>query len=120
MSLMLVSNVAFANCDWSTIREIDGPEFVYSPQCHDKVGKMVENEKDYKIQIESQKKAIELKDLTIQDLTKNSNMWEQEAHNQFKALENYKEAENTRTWLWFGGGVAATVLTIFLAGQASK
>ena len=121
LSLMFVCNVAFAdNCDWSTIKEIDGPEFVYSPECHNQVGKLVANEKDYKIQIDSQKKVIQLKDLTIKDLTANSNMWEKEAHSQFKALENYRSAEKTRTWLWFGGGVGATILAIVIAGQVSK
>jgi hypothetical protein len=94
--------------------------FLYSKECHSRVGLLVANEKDYKIQIEEQKKAIDLKDLTIKDLTTNSNMWEKEAKFQFQTLENYKKAEETRKWLWIGTGVGATLLAIVLAGQISK
>lgn len=117
--VFLLSSSAFADCKWSSIKEVEDG-FLYSEECHFKVGTLVANEKDYKIQIEEQKKAISLKDLTIKDLTTSSNMWEKEAKFQFQTLENYKEAEDKRKWLWIGTGVGATLLTIFLAGQVSK
>lgn len=118
--MLILPNFCLASeCDWSTIQTVSNG-YLYNNDCHNQVGIMVENEKDYRIQIDSQKKAIELKDLTIKDLRVNSDMWEKEAHVQFQSLENYKKAETTRTWLWFGGGVAATVLVIVLAGQVSN
>jgi hypothetical protein len=115
----LLSSNAFANCKWSSIKEVDDG-FLYSEECHIKVGTLVANEKDYKLLIEEQKKAISLKDLTIKDLTANSNMWEKEAKFQFQTLENYKKAEDKRKWLWIGTGAGATILAIVLAGQISK
>lgn len=118
-NLLMPLNFAMASCDWSLIERKED-KFLYPKECHHRVGILLENEEDYKIQVNSLRKTIELKDLTIKDLQGNSDMWEKEAKSQFERFEKYREAEDTRTLLWFGGGVGATVLLIFLTSQATK
>jgi hypothetical protein len=113
-------NLCFAgNCDWSTVY-LTGSGYLYNSECHNQVGILVENEKDFEIEVDSLRKAISIKDLTIQDLKANSSMWEGEATEQFQRFEKYKKAESTRTWLYVGGGAAAALLLVYVAGQTQK
>lgn len=110
-------------CKWSNIKQeirSDEPVFVYDKFCHHKVGVLVGNEKDYQLLTNSLKKTIELKDLQISETNKKAILWEEETKRQRIIFEEYRKAENMNRWLFFGGGVLATALSVYLAGQLAR
>lgn len=121
LTFSLISvNSAMADCKWSSdIKEVE-TGYLYSDDCHLRVGRLVQDEKDYKIEVKQLRKTIELKDLTIGDLKKDRNRWEDEAVEQFERFDKYKKAESKRTWLWFGLGVLATGAAVYGASHLNK
>jgi len=107
--ILLFSLNAQANCDWSKgITPGPNKTFIYSEECHQEVGKLVQANKDLQ-------KAIQLKDLAIQQSDTRVALWEKTADNEQDRLIKMDSEEKHNEILYFALGVATT----FLAGYAA-
>jgi len=121
----LLTNSAIS-CDWSTIKKQDS-EYVYSADCHKEVGKLVGKvEKLERANLERQKeaeslnKAIELKDLALNKADERIMNWRNETYNQHERLLRQEKLAKYNDWLYFGGGVGLTILSVWASGQLRK
>lgn len=115
-ALALFSSTCFAECDFSTgaVRQADGT-YQYTKECHIKVGELVQGAKIKDEQIQDYKKAIELKDLTIQKADQRTQLW---IDTSMKLEDNIQKIQSYRgrnEWIYFGLGA----LTVFAAGMAA-
>ena len=118
--LLFSSNVLFSGtCDWSTIKEQDN-KYVYSEDCHREVGKLVKESEIRKEQVEKLNKAIELKDLTIQKQEERVELWMNTSEKLEKKVTSWERWKEAHQWMYFGLGVLATGLSVYLAGKVYK
>ena len=106
--LLFTINTGLA-CDWSDIKKTENG-YLYPVECHTKVGKLVQNEKKLL-------KAIDLKDLALQKADERIVVWRNETYNQHDRLLKQQKYNDFTNWMYFGGGIAVTILSVWAAGQ---
>ena len=107
--LLLFPVLSWSNCDWKNIEEKEG-KYIYSEECHVKVGKTVKK-------AERQEKIITLQDLTINKYDERLELWinhSDKLEKRVTDMERFKELHST---LYFIGGVLFTSLAVYSAGQ---
>jgi len=118
ITLSLLSNIAFAECDFFTgISKLSNGNFEYTAECHKKVGKTVADLKDREEQVAKLEKIIELKDLAINIQEKRADLWmntSMKLEDRVNTIEQYK---STNQWLYFGLGVLVMGVAVWGAGQ---
>ncbi len=118
ISSILLSQSAFATCDFSSdIKAMPDGSYSYTRECHIEVGKAVKKVKLLEEEIVLLNKALELKDLALVKQKERADLWMDSAFKMNDKLQAYDSAARTSTWLYFGLGVAATVLSVWAAGQ---
>mgnify|MGYP003332930058 CR=1 FL=1 len=115
LATSMFSNIALADCKWAEVKKVEGG-FLYPDGCHDRVGKIVKDNDDYKIETEALRKTIDLKDLTIQKADERTELWRNTTFKVEDRLNNLESAAKTNQWVYFGLGV----LSVFAAGYAAK
>ena len=144
MSLMvlLLNQNALASCNWSTdVVKIDANTYSYSKDCHGEVGvigkalestkEALEERKKESEALRSEvkeltmsgtkiKKSLELKDLALDRADTIALKWRDETYNQHERLLKQEKLAQKKGWLYFGGGVALTILSVWAAGQISR
>lgn len=114
---LLLQSAFAGKCDWSKDIKREGDKFIYTPYCHNEVGLMVKDIKDYKIQVNELEKTIEMKDLVIEKADERIELWRKQSYNQYERLQKaYKWQDAENKW-YFVGGVVLTVLSVWAAGQ---
>jgi hypothetical protein len=109
--MLLLSVTAQATCNWKTgITPGPNKTFIYSQECHEAVGQLVQANKDLTA-------AIQLKDLAIQTSDSRVILWQKSANDEFDKLNQIESEQKHNDWLFFGGGVLATVLTGFMTAR---
>ena len=119
LCFVLLINCVMADCDWSKIEKKDNV-YLYTPELHKCVGALVEKEKLYKQETEALNKSLELKDLAIKKVEDRSEMWREKTfilEDKYNQQQKYKDY---RDWVFFGVGVLATGMSVWLAGQVYK
>jgi hypothetical protein len=121
VSLILVlctlSNLSFADCDWSTIKKnVDG-SYIYSSTLNLCVGNMVQDNKVKTKQIDDYIKAITMKDLMIQESDKKAQVWSDTSAKLEDRLQKVDSLEKKNDWLWFGLGILVTGAAVFGASK---
>jgi hypothetical protein len=118
MLLSFVSNVALADCDWSKgISPNKDGSYTYSKECHLRVGQLVEDNKTKDLQIADLNKAIQLKDLALQKSDERVNLWMDTSIKLENSLTKVDELQSKNNALYFGLGVASTILSVFVASK---
>lgn len=115
--LVVFSNTALADCDWSGIVANNNGTFTYSKELHLCVGQMKQDLDSAHAQIADYKKIIELKDLALDFSNKRADMWMDTSlklENRLNAIDSLRSKNET---LYFGLGVAMTALAVWGAGQ---
>lgn len=108
---------AFAECDFSTgIKEVEGG-FLYTKQCHLKVGQMNEQLELKDQQIIHLEKSIELKDLAISKSNERIELWMDTSYKLEERVNKIDRMNDFNKWLYFGIGVAVTGIAVYGAGQ---
>ena len=120
MVLLLAHTTAIASCNWKTDVIKKENYYAYSKGCHKEVGKALVDLDDYKIQEEKLRETIKLKDLALDTADKRIMGWREETYNQHSILESHAKMRRYENYLYFSGGIALTVLSIWAAGQISK
>lgn len=122
----LLANPAIS-CDWSKDVRKEGSNYVYTTDCHIEVGKTIKAKEELEkanserqAQVEKLGKAIELKDLALDRADQRIMNWRDEAYNQHERLLKQEKLAKYNDWLWFGGGVGLTILSVWAAGQLRK
>lgn len=116
-----ISNAAFADCDFSTgiTKQPDG-SFLYTKDCHLKVGEMKRDLEAANTQIVEYKKVIELKDLALSKSNERADLW---MNASFKLQDRMNAVDDLKTrnqLLLFLSGVAFTSLAVWGAGQLAR
>lgn len=111
--LNLISNLAFADCNWSTgIKTLPDGGFEYSKECHIKVGQLIQDNNTQTQQITDLNKAVSLKDLALTQSDARATLWFNTSSQLEDRLQKVDSLEKHNDWLFFGLGV----LTTFAAG----
>lgn len=119
ISILIFSNFAHADCDFSIgISPLPDGRFAYSKDCHLKVGELVQSEATKDKQIADLTQAIQLKDLAIDKADQRVHLWMDTSFKLEDDLGKVQNLQSGNNHLWFGLGVAATVLSIFVAAKA--
>lgn len=115
MLLTFVSNVALADCDFSTgITPGPNKTFVYSEECHLKVGQLVQQNTTLLAQVGDLTKAIDLKDLALTKADQRTQLWMDTNDKLQDRLSKIDEVYRHNELLYYGLGV----LTVFVAAYA--
>lgn len=118
ISMSLISNMAFASCNWSEdVKKNQDGSFSYSRGCHLEVGASLEELDLRRRQVEELKKSVELKDLAISYSEQRTQLWIDSSTKMNERLNQYEAARANAGWVYFGVGVAVTVLSVWAAGQ---
>lgn len=80
---------------------------------------LIEGEYDKKI-VKEQKRQITMKDLTIQEVDKRSDLWEKESERLREENDELKKGNNWKFWVGIFSGIALTVLSGWSVGQIAK
>lgn len=115
LALSLFGNIAFANCDYSDIKKVDGG-YLYTKELHLCVGEMKQD-----LEIEQKRtvkltEALTFKDLAIDNANKRADLWMNTSFKLEDRINTIDELRSRNQWLYFGLGV----LTVFAAGYAAK
>jgi hypothetical protein len=115
--LTLFSNIAVADCDFTTIKNLPNGNYEYSPQQHLCVGQLVQSDQVKSIQLKDLGAAIQLKDLALQKSDERIYLWRTTSYNEMDRMEKIESSRSTSNLLYFGLGA----LTVLGAGwMASK
>lgn len=117
LSICLFSNIAMADCDYSRIVRNENGTYTYTKELHLCVGEMKQDLAIAEGQNEKLRKAIELKDLTIQKADQRADMWMNTSFKMEDRINTIDKMRSTNSWLYFGLGVAAMFAATYAAGQ---
>lgn len=114
----LISAPSYGACDWAKdiTKNSDG-SYTYSKGCHIEVGSSLEELDLRRKQVLELNKTIELKDLAIKYADERTQIWIDSSLKMNDRLNQYEASRSKDYWVYFGLGVAATVLSVWTAGQ---
>ena len=142
MALLLNPMTVLASCNWSTdVVKVDANTYQYSKECHGEVGVIGKALKSKTEALEARKEesealraevkelklssakigeSLKLKDLALNRADDIALKWRDETYNQHQRLLNQEKLAQKKGWIYFGGGVALTILSVWAAGQLKK
>jgi hypothetical protein len=110
---IMTINSAFADCDFSSgITPGPNKTFIYTEECHLKVGHLVQDNAIMTKQLTDLNQAISLKDLALTKSDARAQLWMSTSENLEGRLQKVDSLEKSSQWLMFGLGA----LTVFGAG----
>jgi hypothetical protein len=114
----LLPNLCMAECDFSTgiVKQLDG-SFVYTKECHLRVGQIKQDLEISLRQVGDLTKAIELKDLALQKSDQRVNLWMDTSQKMEDRVIKIDELQNKNQWLMFGLGIVTTLGASYVASQ---
>lgn len=119
----LLTNVNAA-CNWKTDVVRQGSNYLFSKDCYKAVGilkvkaeELEQANNERKAQVKKQSASIKLKDLALDKADQRLMNWRSEAYNQHERLLKQQKLAKFNDWLYFGSGIALTVLSVWGAGQ---
>ena len=117
--LAFSSNVVFAadSCDWTKIKKLPDGNYEYPLNLHLCVGKLVEDSKVKDQQVQELNRAISLKDLAIKDSDARANQWLNTSMKLESNLNEVDKLQKGNDLIYFGLGIATTVIAIWGASQ---
>jgi hypothetical protein len=112
--ILLFSLNAQAACDWSKgITPGPNNTFIYTQECHQAVGQLVQANKDLTA-------AIQLKDLAIQNSDARVALWQKSSNDEFDRLQKIESDQKHNDWLYFGLGIATTFVAAYAASRVYR
>lgn len=106
---ILIPSIASAECDWQFIKNMSNGDYEYSPECHLKVGQLVQDNQVKLTQINDLNAALQLKDLAIQTSDARVALWQKTADDSMDRLTKVDSNQRTNEIIYFALG-ALTVL----------
>lgn len=118
IAALLLSQTIYGDCDFKTgITAGPNKTFIYSEECHQKVGSLVLDNKNKAQQVDDLLKAITLKDLAIKDSDQRATDWMSTSGTLEKRVQEIDKLEGTNKVLYFGLGVLTTFLAAYSAAK---
>lgn len=118
LMLCVLSNVAFAECDFKTgISPLSDGSFKYSEECHRKVGQIVQENKTKDAQIADLSQALTLKDLAIKKADDRAQLWMDTSLKLESNLSKIDELRSKNEVIYFALGVVFTGAAVWGASQ---
>lgn len=112
-----MSSPALAECKWATgIKKTEGG-YLYSDECHGRVGFLVKDVDDLNKEVESLRKTIDLKNLALDKADERVMLWRKESYEQFQYLQTQQQLARKNETLWFVLGIVVTGAAVWGAGQ---
>jgi len=74
-------------------------------------------EAERQVQVDRLSKSITLKDLALDKADQRMMNWRDESYNQHERLLKQQKLAKYNDWLYFGGGIGLTILSVWAAGQ---
>lgn len=115
--IISLSNVAIADCDFSTVVHNADGTMTYTKELHICVGQMKADLDSANAQIADYQRAISLKDLAITDSQNRSDIWMKSTFSLQDRIDKVDEYKSKNELLYFIGGVVFTGLAVWGAGQ---
>lgn len=113
----MISSTAFAECKWAEgVKKADGG-YLYTIDCHARVGVTLKDNDDYKIEVKELRKTIEFKDLALKKADERTEEWMKATYKLEERVDKIESAANKTKWLYFILGVVATSAAVYGAGQ---
>lgn len=111
-------NVVLADCDFATgIQQGPNKTYIYTEECHIKVGQLVEDNKTKTQQLSDLTSALDLKNAALTAADSRTEMWKTTAENEQDRMNKISESQSKSDWLMFGLGVATVLGSGFLAAR---
>jgi len=109
--ILLFSISAQASCDWKTgITPGPNNTFIYSQQCHQAVGALIQSNKDLTA-------AIDLKNLAIKYDDERVALWQKSADDEMSRLNTIQSDQSKSNWTAFALGVLVTFTAAYGASK---
>lgn len=113
-----MSNVSFADCDFSKgITPGPNDTFIYSGECHRKVGSLLQDNAAKDKTIGELNQVITLKDLAIQKADQRTQLWMDTSFKMEDRLNEVDSIYKKNEWLYFALGIVVTGAAVYGAGQ---
>lgn len=112
-----LSNLAFADCDYSKIVKNPDGTYTYSRELHLCVGQMKSELEAANTQVVEYKKVIDLKDLALTKANERSDMWMNTSFKMQDRINSIESLQSKSNLLYTALGVGLTVLSVWAAGQ---
>lgn len=117
----LVSNIAFADCDWNTgITPGPNKTFIYSEACHLAVGQLVQSNKTQLAEISDLTQAVQLKDAALLAADQRTMLWTKASDDELDRLNKLSADSKRNDWLMFGLGALTVIGSGFMAAKLIK
>lgn len=116
ITMSFISNVAFADCDYSKIQKVEGG-YLYTKDLHLCVGEMKQDLEISQKQNEKLVKALDLKDLALTKADQRTELWMNTAFKLEDRVNTLDEMRKTNQWLYFGLGIATMFVATYAASQ---
>lgn len=113
-----LSNVALADCDFSKgITPGPNDTFIYSGECHRKVGTLVQDNASKDKAIADLNQVITLKDLALTKADARTQLWMDTSFKMEDRLNEVDSIYKKNEWLYFALGIVVTGAAVYGAGQ---
>lgn len=116
---MLITFNTFA-CDWSSIIKSDSGFFAYPPECHNEVGKALNERKLLRQENQELKKAIEFKDLALNEANVRAEDFRKVMIENNERLHSITERSQLKDILTFTGGTILGIVLVKTAAEVIK
>lgn len=116
--LMVLSVNAFADCDFSTgITAGPNKTYIYTEECHLKVGQLVQTNKTQTQQLSDLTTALDLKNAALTAADSRTQLWTKTADDELDRLNSIESSRSTSQWLYFGLGAVTVLGAGFMAAR---
>lgn len=114
ISVICLPQQVLADCDFAKgITKGPNKTFIYSEECHLKVGQLVQDNKVQTQQLGDLTKAVSLKDLALKDSDARAQIWMDTSGKLEDRLQKVDSLERKNDILYFGLGVVTTFLAVY-------
>ena len=110
------TQLAFGECKWSTIKK-NGLIYEYTAECNQQVGQLVQDGKLRLKQIDLLTESLKFKDEALYKTEQRVELWRDTSFKLQDRLRLQHTWGSYDNWLYFVGGVALTVLSVWAAGK---
>lgn len=117
--LFLLPSIVMAECEWKSIERTE-QGFLYSAECHQRVGKMVKDEKLREEQVEELNQTIKLKDLALDTNVQRADLWRKTSFDLEDRLFKIENNNERNKWIYFGLGFLGASLAVWGASRLNK
>jgi hypothetical protein len=115
--VLLTSFAHATDCKWADgVKPVDNG-YLYTKECHGRVGILVKDNDDLNIEVANLRKSIDLKNLALDKADERIILWRNESYEQFDRLQKQIEASKKNDMLWFALGIVVTGAAVWGAGQ---